>query len=123
MANKTLKGHKLLVLLGVTGPPTILLGAVFKTEWIQELERLFPDLEIEVLRDVTWNTDDFRDQFPDAKWKGVTVLVTGSALPEPRLAPNIQYVQLQSAGANHLLDHPLVKETSTNICTASGVHG
>lgn len=123
MANKTLKGHKLLVLLGVTGPPKILLGAVFKAEWIQELETLFPDLNIQVVRDVAWDTDQFRDQFPEMQWKDVTVLVTGSALPQPGLAPNMQYVQLQSAGANHLLSHPLVTQTNANICTASGVHG
>lgn len=121
--NPTLKGHKLLILLGITGPPKILLGATFEHEWIAELNKLFVDLEIITVRGTSWNTPAFKDQFPDEKWENVTILVTGSALPDLKIAPKLQYVQLQSAGANHVLNNPLVKDTDIAICTASGVHG
>ncbi|KKP05740.1 D-isomer specific 2-hydroxyacid dehydrogenase [Trichoderma harzianum] len=122
-ANRTLDGHKLLLLLGVTGPPKSLLGTVFRPEWIAELKKLFPGLEIVTVRDAAWNTPSFQKQFPDEEWKDVTILVTGSALPTADIAPKLEYVQLQSAGANHVLDHPLIRETNVALCTASGVHG
>lgn len=122
-ANRTLDGHKLLVLLGVTGPPKSLLGTVFRPEWIAELNELFPGLEILTVGDATWNTPSFQKRFPDDQWKNVTILVTGSALPTADIAPKLEYVQLQSAGANHVLDHPLIRETNVALCTASGVHG
>ncbi|KAJ4858024.1 d-isomer specific 2-hydroxyacid dehydrogenase, NAD binding domain-containing protein [Trichoderma breve] len=104
-ANRTLDGHKLLVLLGVTGPPKSLLGTEFRLEWIAELKELFPGLEIVTVRDTTWNTPSFQKKFPNEEWK------------------DLEYVQLQSAGANHVLDHPLIRETNVALCTASGVHG
>ncbi|KAL7934343.1 hypothetical protein V8C35DRAFT_302328 [Trichoderma chlorosporum] len=122
-ANKTLEGHKLLVLLGVTGPPKSLLGSTFQSEWVAELKDLFPGLEIVIVEDATWNTSSFQQKFPDKEWKNVTVLVTGSALPAADIAPNLEYIQLQSAGANHVLNHPLIRETDIALCTASGVHG
>lgn len=122
-ANRTLKGHKLLVLAGVTGPPKILLRMGFEPEWIAELHELFPDLEVVSVEDVEWNTPEFQKKFPDKEWKDVTILVTGSALPAPDIAPKLEYVQLQSAGANHVLNHPLIRDTNVALCTASGVHG
>ncbi|PNP41308.1 hypothetical protein THARTR1_11226 [Trichoderma harzianum] len=96
-ANRTLDGHKLLVLLGVTGPPKSLLGTVFRLEWIAELKELFPGLEIVTVKDATWNTPSFQKKFPDEEWKDVTILVTGSALPTADIASKLEYVQLQSA--------------------------
>ncbi|KAF3072845.1 D-2-hydroxyacid dehydrogenase [Trichoderma lentiforme] len=96
-ANRTLDGHKLLVLLGVTGPPKSLLGTIFRPEWIAELNELFPGLKIVTVGDATWNTPSFQKKFPDEEWKDVTILVTGSALPTADIAPKLEYVQLQSA--------------------------
>ncbi|EHK16877.1 uncharacterized protein TRIVIDRAFT_40370 [Trichoderma virens Gv29-8] len=121
--NKTLHGHKLLVLLGVTGPPKALLGTGFRDEWIKELHELFPDLKIATVENVLWNTPEFKKKLPDKEWEDATILLTGSALPSPDIAPKLEYVQLQSAGANHVLDHPLIRDTDVTLCTASGVHG
>jgi lactate dehydrogenase-like 2-hydroxyacid dehydrogenase len=122
-ANKTLDGHKLLVLLGVTGPPKILLGTIFKPEWVAELHELFPGLEVVIVEDTALNTPSFQKKFPDNEWKDVTILLTGSALPTIDIAPKLEYIQLQSAGANHVLNNPLIRDTNIALCTASGVHG
>ncbi|RFU75383.1 d-isomer specific 2-hydroxyacid dehydrogenase [Trichoderma arundinaceum] len=114
-ANKTLDGHKLLVLLGVTGPPKILLGITFQPEWIDELSELFPGLEIVTVESAAWNSQSFHEKFPDKAWKDVTILVTGSALPAADIAPKLEYVQLQSAGANHVLGHPLIRDTNVAL--------
>ncbi|KAM0444384.1 hypothetical protein ACHAO4_010227 [Trichoderma viride] len=122
-ANKALSGHKLLVLLGVTGPPKTLLGTTFQPEWISELKDLFSGLEIVTVKGCIWNTPAFEDKFPQKEWKDVTILVTGSALPAAHIAPKLEYVQIQSAGANHILQNPLFSSTDVALCTASGVHG
>jgi hypothetical protein len=123
VANKTLKGHKLAVLLGVTGPPKILLGATLLEEEITDLKSLFPDLDILTVEGVAPDSESLRQRVPDKEWENVTILVTGSALPEVEQAPKLEYVQLQTAGANHLFGHPLFRDTDTTFCTASGVHG
>ncbi|KAM0256819.1 hypothetical protein ACHAQJ_004771 [Trichoderma viride] len=105
------------------GPPKILLGTTFQSEWTAELNELFPGLEIVTVEDTAWNTPSFQKKFPDKDWKDVTILVTGSALPAADIAPKLEYVQLQSAGANHVLGHPLIRDTNIALCTASGVHG
>lgn len=62
-------------------------------------------------------------------WDKVTILLTGSTLPEPEKAPRLRYVQLQSAGANHVLEHRLFhpsegeRRKAPVLCTANGVHG
>jgi hypothetical protein len=103
-ANKNLDGHKLLVLLGVTGPPKLLLGIAFQPEWIAELKELFSGLEIVAVEGGIWNTPAFEERFP-------------------HIAPKLEYVQIQSAGANHIIQHPLFRDTDIALCTASGVHG
>lgn len=64
------------------------------------------------------------------EWKDVTILLTFTYLPQPKDAPTLQYVQLISAGANHVLGHPLFRdgrgdgeEEEVVFCTANGVHG
>lgn len=63
------------------------------------------------------------------EWKDVTILLTFTYLPQPKDAPKLQYVQLISAGANHILDHPLFRDgrgdgkEEVQFCTANGVHG
>jgi hypothetical protein len=91
-ANKTLKGHKLAVLLGVTGPPKILLGSVFREEEIAELNSRFPDLDIVTVQGVASDSESLRRKLPDEEWDDVTILVTGSALPQVEHAPKLQYV-------------------------------
>ncbi|EHK41007.1 hypothetical protein TRIATDRAFT_267421 [Trichoderma atroviride IMI 206040] len=112
-ANKALNGHKLLVLLGNT----------FQPEWISELKQLFSGLEIVTVEGCIWNTPAFEEKFPEKEWKDVTILVTGNALPAAHIAPKLEYVQIQSAGANHILQNPLFNSTDVALCTASGVHG
>jgi phosphoglycerate dehydrogenase-like enzyme len=45
--------------------------------------------------------------------------------PTPEQVPNLEYVQLFSAGTNHLVNHPLWKWKLDEVkwCSASGVHG
>lgn len=110
--NKTLKGHKLLLLTPWPPPPSQL----------AQLRERFPDLAVEA-RQQAWDAAPAGRDDAEALWRDVTILLTGRALPGPGQAPRLRYVQLLSAGAEHVLDDPVFKDTGVVFCTASGVHG
>lgn len=49
------------------------------------------------------------------------VLYTFNVLPRPDQAPRLRWVQISSAGANHIFNHPLFA-TSVMFTTVSGLH-
>lgn len=54
---------------------------------------------------------------------GVNILMTDQLVPaELRSCPQLQWVQLVSAGANQVTNHPLA-QTDIPVTTASGLHG
>ncbi|KAK3352854.1 hypothetical protein B0T25DRAFT_195310 [Lasiosphaeria hispida] len=108
--NKTLKGHKLAVIMPLISEPG----------FFDDLKSEFPDLEI-VVHKLAWGQS--AAPFPESEWADVTIILTFNTLPKPEEAPKLQYVQLLSAGANHILDNPLFKDTDITFCTANGVHG
>jgi phosphoglycerate dehydrogenase-like enzyme len=57
-----------------------------------------------------------------AVWENATALYTWKAFPPIELAPNLQYVQLHSAGANQILGLPLFEKTDIVFSTSNGVH-
>lgn len=113
--NKTLKGHKLLI-IAPWKPPA---------PFLDKLAATFPDLQ--VICDVQGWTSLVPPRPPTTltaeAWKDVTILLTFTTLPAPEDAPRLEYVQLMSAGANHVLDTPMFKDTEAAFCTANGVHG
>lgn len=109
--NPTLKGHKLLILSPDHPDPAEL----------ATLRERFPDLVIATFA-VPWAVK-VAENVTAADWEDVTILLTGNTLPPtPETAPKLQYVQLLSAGANLILDHPVFKDTDVAFCTANGVH-
>lgn len=109
--NKTLKGHKVIIFTVVPAPQG----------QIDAIQRQFPGLKI-VTRIQPWGAP-LGDDFPDEEWKDATVLLSSTVLPTRDLAPNLQYVQLACAGANHILKNPLFTDTNIPFSTANGVHG
>ena len=111
--NPTLQGHKLVV-LAAWDPPA---------GYAAKLQADFPDLVVVIhkLASPTWTYS--HEDIPEHVWEGATILLTFNVLPAPAEAPALQYVQLQSAGANHILQNPLFADTEVDFCTANGVHG
>lgn len=106
--NRTLKGHKLLVVLPSWKP---------SKEDLDAVHTQFPDLEV-----VTGDIKDITKE----QWRDVTVLLTGysrETLPKKEDVPKLEYIQLSSAGANAVVTDPLFTETDVAFCTANGVHG
>jgi phosphoglycerate dehydrogenase-like enzyme len=60
-------------------------------------------------------------QIPPEAFEQAEVIYTYSALPDPDHAPRLRWVALNSAGANHALQHPLFA-TDVVFTTASGLH-
>ncbi|KAB8271336.1 hypothetical protein BDV30DRAFT_228264 [Aspergillus minisclerotigenes] len=55
-------------------------------------------------------------------WKSVTILLTWNYLPGKEQVPNLRYVQLHTAGCNHIADTSLFEDSDVSFCTANGVH-
>lgn len=50
------------------------------------------------------------------------VLLVQGWMPRPEQAPDVRWVQLMSAGADHAMKRPLVAATDVTVTTASGIH-
>ncbi|KAL1841099.1 hypothetical protein VTJ49DRAFT_7430 [Mycothermus thermophilus] len=109
--NPTLKGHKLLLALPWGPAPA---------GFVETLVSKFPDLEVVVHVQEAQTPPALG---PEA-WKDVTILVTFTTFPESvEQAPRLEYVQLMSAGANHVLEKEVFLKGEAVWCTANGVHG
>ncbi|KAI5867913.1 hypothetical protein GGS23DRAFT_608466 [Durotheca rogersii] len=111
--NKELTGHKLLLLVPWEPP----------AGYVDGLRARFPGLEVVHENWDTWSQPTLPPHLTEEDWSTVTVLLTGPKFPTREAAPRLQLVQLQSAGANFILDNPLFKDTNIAFCTANGVHG
>lgn len=67
------------------------------------IERHFP----EVPQDVIENTE---------------ILYTSRYYPEPEQAPNLRWIQMNSAGMNHAFKHRIVQSDDIMVTSASGIH-
>ncbi|EKD12152.1 uncharacterized protein L3040_003357 [Drepanopeziza brunnea f. sp. 'multigermtubi'] len=64
------------------------------------------------------------DSVPEETWRKTTILVTLASFPSSiKLIPNLKLIHLFSAGANHLAETPIWKETDIPFTNSSGVHG
>ena len=70
---------------------------------------------------VTQHTTPDAADVPTEAFAQADVLYTFGALPHPHQAPHLRWVQLNSAGANHVLKHPLFA-TDVVFTTTSGLH-
>ena len=70
---------------------------------------------------VTQHTAPNAEQIPAQAFEPAQVLVTYGALPRPDQVPRLRWVQLNSAGADHVIAHPLFAEDII-FTTTSGLH-
>ncbi|KAF4340531.1 d-3-phosphoglycerate dehydrogenase [Fusarium beomiforme] len=110
-SNKTLKGHKAIIFSTIEPPKS----------HIDAIQKQFPDLIIKTYVQ-PWGAP-LDPSFNEEDWKDTTVFLTATYLPKPEQVPHLQYVQLTSAGANHLIKEPLFANTKIPFSTANGVHG
>ncbi|KAK1139124.1 hypothetical protein N8T08_001244 [Aspergillus melleus] len=89
--------------------------------WVSSLEHVSPGIQVHSYK-TDHGTTEVPDEIPSEIWSKVTVLLTWKAFPTKELAPKLQYVQLLSAGCNHLPGVPLFEDTDVAFCTSNGVH-
>lgn len=89
---------------------------------VQRIKDAYPNIAVSAYQ-VPWGALELPDAVTNEALAKVTILVTGSSLPKKESVPKLKYVQLSSAGANHVLENPLFKGTDVKLCTANGVHG
>jgi len=93
----------------------VLVTMPFPDELIQRLADVSPDLSI--TRREASAAEDTRDIIGE-----MDVLYGWQGFPQPADAPRLRWVQLHSAGIDHLLDHPLYAQTEVMFTTTSGIH-
>jgi phosphoglycerate dehydrogenase-like enzyme len=85
----------------------------------------YADEIIERLRDVSPRLTIERHfpEVPDRVWEQTEIACTlGVDLPPPEKAPNLKWIQLNSAGMEHVKDAPLVTEGGVKVTSVSGIH-
>lgn len=105
----------------VTGKLVIIFPWPVSEDLISNVQKSFPNLTI-IYKHRQWVNTNLEEDFSDESWKDVDFLLATSSLPKLELAPKIRFIQLVSAGANHIVDHPFFKDTKVPICAANGVH-
>lgn len=61
-------------------------------------------------------------EIPPDIWDEAEVLLTWDTLPDREMAPQLRWVQVLSAGVNHLLERPLLEAKDVILTTTSGIH-
>jgi phosphoglycerate dehydrogenase-like enzyme len=91
----------------------VLLTLPFPDVQVERLRAVSPRLRIEMrpVRDVAAIPADLLNE--------IEVLYTARMLPEPDSVPNLRWIQLHFAGADHMIDHPLIR-SGVAVTTLSG---
>jgi len=91
----------------------VLITVPYPERLLERLQAVSPRLKMHV-----HSTED-PGQIPAHLLPGLQVLYTTRALPDPEAVPNLRWVQLHYAGADHVADHPLVR-SKVMVTTLSG---
>lgn len=97
---------------------TVLITAPLPAQGLERIQNISSELDVQ-----RWQYST-QGAVPTALWNEVEVLYTSFAtpLPPPASVPHLRWVQLYSAGPDHILQHPLCSETSVFFTTTSGIH-
>ncbi len=91
----------------------VLVTADFSEELMKLLRAVSPRLSIH---------QQYRD-LPDSIWERVEVLYSANSIyPAPEIAPNLRWIQLNSAGADRAMRQPISQRDDVEITTVSGIH-
>ena len=96
-------------------PVYVLSTVKFDNELLAKIHAVSPRIVL------TQHTSPDAAHLPAEAFAQAGVLYTFSALPQPHQAPRLRWVQLNSAGANHALKHPLFA-ADVVFTTTSGLH-
>ena len=86
----------------------------FSGEWLDRLRLAAPSVQVDQQSASAVSDIDL------ATWAQVEVLHTSSVIPDPSVAPRLRWVQLDTAGIDHLVGHP-IWDSDVVVTTIAGV--
>lgn len=100
-----------------TSSRVMLITAPLAPHWLERFQSAAPELHVKQRQ------PQEMERALEELWQDVEILYTSFAtsLPTPQQAPRLRWVQLYSAGPDHILSHPLFT-SSTVFTTTSGIH-
>ncbi len=84
----------------------------FSDEIIAQLQAISPRLAIE----------RHFPNVPESVWPEAEVLYTLHKFPDPSQTPRLRWIQLHSAGLDHVIKAPIIRAEDVTVTTASGIH-
>lgn len=90
----------------------VLVAADFSQEQLDRIRAVSPRL----------NVLHYFPDVPDDVWATVEVLYTVRSFPAPEQAPMLRWIQLNSAGMERALRHPIMQSEDVIVTSTSGIH-
>ncbi|KAF7182947.1 hypothetical protein CNMCM7691_002691 [Aspergillus felis] len=84
---------------------------------VEDIRAKFPNAEITIIH------LERLAPIPSEYARKATIIVTFTNLPNIEDSANIKLIHTLSAGVDHLLTHPILKDSKIPISTSSGIHG
>lgn len=94
----------------------ILLTIDFSEDLINQIREVAEDILI------TQQVTRQPEEIPAETWKNTEVLFTSRTIPEGDLAPNLRWVQFNSAGVDRWVDNPLFQNSDIQVTSLSGAN-
>jgi hypothetical protein len=90
---------------------------------IARLKTRFPGLQVRWLNTKAPTGLLATADMPPEIWDGVT-MICAHQIPDAKCLPQLRFVQLSSAGADHCKDNPLYEDGEKGVvfCTSNGAH-
>lgn len=88
----------------------------------------FPQETLDAFRDVSERLEILfhparqTQDVPAEAWARAEILYTGDVVPEPAMAPNLRWIHTHSAGVDHVIDQPIVRQEGVRLTSSSGIH-
>lgn len=93
-------------------PIHVVVAMDFSDQLIDEIRSVSPQLQVE----------RHFPKVPDKAWANVEILYTSTRVPDPTQAPHLRWIQLHSAGVDHLAGLPIMQTEDVIITSSSGIH-
>ena len=98
----------------MTEPIQVLITLPFPETLVAKLRAVSPRLKFHLIR------AHRPEEISPELWSQVEVLYTNRVFPRPEQAPNLRWIQLHLAGADHALDAPILEKPGLVTTTLSG---
>ncbi|MCC6616219.1 MAG: D-2-hydroxyacid dehydrogenase [Anaerolineae bacterium] len=97
---------------GTEDPINVVVAMDFSDDIMEKIRAVSPRLRVE-------------RHFPDVAekaWDDVEVLYTQRQFPDPAQAPRLRWIQMHSAGIDHVVNQPIMQSEDVEVTTTSGIH-